>query len=129
MATITKQGTLLKIASPYNADFVNLLKEKVPYGSRSWQKPYWMVDAKYLDTIKDVAELYFDTVDVIHDTLQNKISRQRILLEYVGRCKGEDFQVAYANCLINGSWSLRISEKVLRDYFEGAQQTQATQQV
>lgn len=132
MATLTKQGTRLLVATPYNADFVNLLKEKVPHNSRSYNRDerIWIVDAKYLQVIKDTAELYFDHVDVVHDKAQSKNTRQVILVEYMGRTKDDNsFNVAYANCFVNGSWSIRVSEKVLRSYFEGFNEAeQPTQQ-
>lgn len=128
MATLTKQGSVVRVATPYNQEFVNLLKEKVPYAARSWQKPYWMIDAKYLDTVKSLAELYFDFVDVVHDKAQAKQTRETILIEYLGRCKTDDWNIAYANAQVNGSWNVRVSETVLRAYFENASHTEAPTQ-
>lgn len=119
---ITKQGNLLLVNSPYNADFVSLLKEKVSANDRKWDgaSKVWRVKASYLDTLKSIGELYYDHVEVIHDRAATlKPTRQVILCEYLGRCKSDDFSVAYANCFVNGSWSIRVSEKVLRAYFEG----------
>ena len=130
MATLTKQGTLVRVATPYSAEFVGLLKEKIPGNARSWdgQNRVWNVDAKYLDTVKSLAELYFDFVDVVHDKAQAKHARETILIEYLGRCKSDDWNVAYANAQVNGSWNVRVSETVLRAYFENASHAEVTTQ-
>lgn len=129
MATLIRQGNVIQVATPYHKEFVALLKEKVPSNARAWdgQAKVWNVDAQYFDAVKALAELYFGYVDVMHDRAQTKSTRQVILIEYLGRCKETDWSVAYANAQVNGSWNTRISETVLRAYFENATQDTPTQ--
>lgn len=129
MATLIRQGNVIQVATPYHKEFVALLKEKVPSNARAWdgQAKVWNVDAKYFDAVKGLAELHFDYVDVVHDRAQAKQMRQTILIEYLGRCKETDWNVAFANAQVNGAWNTRVSETVLRAYFENATRVNTSQ--
>lgn len=117
MATITKRGDVLEIATPYNQDFVNALKAKVPYSDRSWQKPHWVVSSKHLAEMEVLAKTHFGYVDVIYDKLQSKAQRLTLVIDYLGRCKDD----GYANLSVGNVWAYRVSDETLKAYFEQSQ--------
>jgi len=116
---VSDQGGL-RVRTPYNPDFVVSLKSAVPYQSRAWRKPCWIVDSQYAAVIQRLIKDHYgaDVAMPATDTYQAPFERV-FIAEYVGTCKERTSgpsPSAMAYC--DGSWCLVLPESVLRAFFE-----------
>lgn len=131
--TFKIQGQIITVLSPFNREFVDELKIQIPAAARSWDgsAKAWLVSTKYLADLTEIVQANFGSDPVvIKDAAPEAPKRDRILIEYMGRCKDPESKgTAYANCMINGFWNLQISEAVLRAYFENPTNADVAEQV
>lgn len=57
----TTDGTI-QVVSPYNARFVEELKEELPVEARKWDKDYscWVVGEDYQEILEDLLERHYE---------------------------------------------------------------------
>lgn len=111
----------IAIQSPYNADFVAALKSLVPYASRTWAKPCWIVSTEYANTLQQLVRDYYGVIIVITESIPGTslIETKVFSAQYVGTCKDRPFTSGPAAlALVDASWSLVLPESVLRAFFE-----------
>lgn len=116
----------LQVSTPYDAAFLADFKARVPAASRSWQKPYWVIDARYGKETADLIERYFGVhVSVPQATLAATEVRS-FELRYLGRCKERGIgEPASAYGTTDGlSWAFVFPEPVLRAWFGATEQTE-----
>jgi hypothetical protein len=115
--SVTAESGGLKVNSPYNAEFVSLLKAQIPSTGRKWDPSTkcWYVAQQYSADLKLLIDQCYGC-DVV---MPNVIGAAPELFEvsfqadYVANCKND---AASVHC--NGGWNARIPENVLRKWFK-----------
>lgn len=112
----------LAFSSSYDVELVSLLKDRVPYASRRWNREakVWEIAAKYGDVVRDLVletlqlNIRVPTITFAKDKLVTKL----IGLRYLGTPKdrGTDEPIAYG--WADNSWSVLFPLSVLRNWFE-----------
>lgn len=116
---IVQQGSTAFVLTPYDPGFVAELKLCVPASSRKWnpETKAWTVESRYIPDVKRLMLKAFGQADVLNQETftQSKAQRyDRYLIEYVARVKDD----GYALCWAKDGFTVRVSEKVLREFFE-----------
>jgi uncharacterized protein YecE (DUF72 family) len=64
-AIVTLVGNEIAIDSPYNPEFVDALKDEIPYGDRRWDREHktWVVSAEQADKAIEIAARFYQVVD------------------------------------------------------------------
>lgn len=128
--TIIRTQDGLEISTPYNKEFVDTLKETIPYNKRTWVKPNWIIKDKDLEmTVIGLILVFYGILPRIIDRQNDarKRIRKTIRVEYLGRCKPRDsrdtgkndLQNTAASAWVDGSWSVIVLESALREHFAG----------
>lgn len=106
----------LKVWTPYNQTFVDELKYIIPASKRRFTKQpsaHWIVDPAYGQDMADlILRIYGEVVTVPGPALATGPELKIVRVEYIGRCKD-----GMASGFCEGSWSVRLSEQVLRAWF------------
>lgn len=111
----------LALTSPYDRDFVDALKARVPYQARKWSKPHWLIDPAYGAAVADLCRDYFGVRPTVPATVTLLRPTTRVLkLEYLARCKDRGDGDSAANGWVDGGWNARFPESVLRDWFHAS---------
>jgi hypothetical protein len=118
---VTAESGGLKVNTPYNAEFVALLKEQIPATSRKWDKAQkaWYVSRDKADVLKTLIDQCYggDVQMPTVITAAPEIFEISFQADYVANSKGEP---GISSVHANGSWAAKIPEKVLRAWFKQA---------
>lgn len=55
-----EQGDIIRLVSPYNANFVDAMKAEVPPAARNWDGECWSFDSDYAETVEDLAIQHYN---------------------------------------------------------------------
>lgn len=121
MVTITHRPGELAINGPYNKDFIDALKQAVPPRNRAWVKPSWVITPEYNQVATDLVIAIYGELPVIRQGSPIISSNVNIKLEFLGRCKEENSNMASG--FVNNSWSVLFKEEALRSFFGGSKIT------
>jgi len=119
---IRLDGMTLAYETSYNDALVDALKRAIPFTGRRWDGAHkrWLVDATFGQTCADLTkrflgiELVVPAISVVVATTETRLIR----LEYLGRTKDRSSGEPTASGWADGSWSVVITEDVLRSWFE-----------
>lgn len=116
---VTAESGGLKVNTPYNAEFVALLKEQIPATGRKWEasQKAWYVSRDHASLLKTLIDQIYGC-DVQMPTViaaAPEIFEIEFQADYVANCKNDA-----ASVHAEGSWSAKIPEKVLRSWFKQA---------
>jgi hypothetical protein len=116
---VTAESGGLKVNTPYNAEFVALLKEQIPATGRKWDgsQKAWYVSRDHAALLKTLIDQTYGC-DVQMPTViaaAPEIFEIEFQADYVANCKNDA-----ASVHAEGSWSAKIPEKVLRKFFRQA---------
>lgn len=120
---ITQNLGGIEIDTPFNKEFVEQLKIRVPFQFRGWDNDLkvWRVASNYARTACElVEEIYGYCPEINLDAEDNAFESQTYLVEYIGRAKKRDEDgesIAMGYCQNN--WNIIFPEKVLRTWFDG----------
>jgi DnaJ-domain-containing protein 1 len=114
---VTAESGGLKVNTPYNANFVALLKEQIPATGRKWDasSKAWYVSREHAALLKTLIDQTYGC-DVQMPTViaaTPEIFEIEFQADYIANCKNEA-----ASVHAEGSWSAKIPEKVLRKWFK-----------
>jgi len=114
---ITAENGGYKVRSPYNAKFVEQLKNYIPATARAWDNTSkcWLVGAAYGGELKRLCDEHYGG-DCVLPTIIGAAAESFICefrADYVANCKAE-----VSNVHASGSWSAKIPESVLRAWFK-----------
>lgn len=128
MASITKSGEELRLATPYDPSFLVAFKAAIPQHARRWEKPVWLVAAKYEKELVAVVERFYGPVIVKRMQAAPARTQSALTLlrvEYIGACKGRDDGTTSAYGYTDGGWNAVFPEGVLRAFFKDGQVSDA----
>jgi hypothetical protein len=119
---VTVQGGTLRISTPYNPQFVALVKSLPPDSRRfDADNKVWLVDAQYAQSVRGwILSVYGEDIGDIAASTQQPQTETRILdVWYLGRtkCAGDEYVANGMNAKIK--WIFIFPEHVLREWFEG----------
>lgn len=118
---VTAESGGLKVNTPYNAEFVALLKEQIPATGRKWDggQKAWYVSRDHAALLKQLIDQCYGGDVVMPNVIAAapEIFEIEFQADYVANCKGEP---GTSSVHAEGSWSAKIPEKVLRKFFKQA---------
>lgn len=128
MTSLTLDGDILILRTPYDAGLVQDLKDSIPLHGRAWNKE---------KRVWEIAYVYGqDAIDVVRHNLgenlimpkqkidsQPKTEIKLLKLEYLGAAKEREDGSIIALGFCGSQWSIVFSLKVLREWFEGNDDT------
>lgn len=121
----------LKVVTPYNQQFVNELKTRIPATGRKWDPAgkCWMVAPKYGAELKSLIDQIYRCDVRIPAVLgvDDAVFEITFQADYIGSCKKVDGSTSggVASVHANGHWSAKIPEAVLRKWFNQAEAQEA----
>jgi hypothetical protein len=125
---VEPEGMVLE--SPFNRQFVNDLKTKIPVASRMWDntRKAWVFAPDAFTTLAALVKFHFGVALMQPMNLFNPDPVTKILeLEYLGRCKDRDDGTSSAmGRTMNKEWRIIMPEDVLRKWFGGVVRPGAT---
>lgn len=122
---VSVQGNALTIQTPYNAQFVALIKS-LPASARRFDpaNKVWQVDTQYAKQVREwVLQCYGEDIGTITTSNNQQKLEIRVLdLWYLGRTKptGDEYQASGMNA--QKEWVFIFPERVLKEWFEGGTQ-------
>lgn len=124
MITLEPAQGGLKLATPYDAAFLQAFKQAIPHQARTWQKPYWIVDPAYGAQVASLVSAYFgiSLAKPIQPAASVAAEVRAIQVDYVGRCKDRGDGINSAYGFVDGAWSVIFPELVLRGWFGAIEQ-------
>ncbi len=124
MINLTLENGELIVKTPYNREFVDDLKSAIPLHGRQWnpQRKVWIVAYIYGQDVVDCIARSFNTKIAVppQKTSTKPTPVVKLLkIEYIGVAKkrGDGLITAMGYC--EGQWSVVLSLKCLREWFEG----------
>lgn len=122
--SVTAESGGLKVKTPFDANFVAMLKAEIPAMARKWDPPSkcWYVSVSYQTQLKQLIDTCFNC-DVQMPTVigaDNTVFEITFQADYIANTKTQGSEAA-SSVHANGSWSAKISEKVLRAWFKQEQ--------
>jgi hypothetical protein len=119
---VTVQGGTLHVMTPYNPQFVALIKSLPPSARRfDPDNKTWLVDAQYSGSVRSwILAVYGEDIGDIAPSVQQPQTEMRILdVWYLGRTKpaGDEYVANGMNA--KNEWIFIFPEHVLREWFEG----------
>lgn len=117
----------LVIVTSYKQRFVELLKQYVPVGERSFTGKSgnpanaWVVAPKHAGVVKQIVEKVFGCEVELPDMAQamSQLVSHVQRLEYIGQCKNRPDGSVTAMGHDGAGWNVVIAESVLKSFFEG----------
>jgi len=119
---VTVQNGALQIITPYNQQFVALVKS-LPAGARRFDpaNKAWLVDTQYSKQVRDyIKQVYNEDIGDISVSDYKPQTETRVLdIWYIGRTKpsGDEYVANAMNA--NKEWAFIFPERVLKEWFEG----------
>lgn len=123
--SVTAHNGALRVQTPYNAQFVALIKS-LPASARRFDPSgkLWLVDAQYAEQVRKwILQCYSEDIGTITTSNNQQKPEIRVLdLWYLGRTKpaGDEYQASGMNS--QKEWLFIFPERVLREWFEGESQ-------
>ncbi|MEZ0396812.1 MAG: J domain-containing protein [Anaerolineales bacterium] len=120
--SVTEKNGALEIRTPYNPQFVALIKS-LPSSARRFDSASkaWQVDTQYADKVREwILECYGEDVGTINISSSKSQLEMRVCdVWYLGRAKpaGDESQAMGMNA--RREWVFVFPERVLREWFEG----------
>lgn len=120
--SVTEHGGALKVVSPYNPQFVALIKS-LPAGARRFDPAdkAWLVDTRYANQVRQwIRNCYGEEIEPIAVSGQQQRTETRVCdVWYLGRTKpaGDEYQASGMNSC--KEWAFILPERALREWFEG----------
>lgn len=120
---ITPHANGLAVRFGYNAGTLAAFKAAVPGAARRWDndEKVWLVDPAYGDKVADVLTAMTGqrvTVPLLR-AVAPQVETRLLEVHYIGRCRQREGGESSATGWCDGSWSVVLTEKVLRSWFEG----------
>lgn len=122
---VTTQGSVLVVQTPYNPQFVALVKS-LPTSARRFDpiSKAWLVDTQYVGKIRQwILNCYGENIGKITiNNNQQQLETRVCDVWYLGRTKpaGDEYQASGMNS--KKEWLFIFPERVLREWFEGSAQ-------
>ncbi|NPV77940.1 MAG: DnaJ domain-containing protein [Anaerolineae bacterium] len=122
---VTEQNGALVVQTPYNPQFVALIKS-LPASARRFDpgNKAWLVDTQYAKRVRDwVLQIYHEDIGTIITSNNQQQLEIRVLdVWYLGRTKpaGDEYQATGMNA--RKEWVFIFPESALRNWFEGSVQ-------
>jgi len=119
--SITVQNGALVVRTPYNPQFVALIKS-LPASARRFDPTakIWLVDTQYADQVREwVLQCYGEDIGQVA-AISRTVQTMRVCdVWYLGRTKpaGDEYQASGMNS--QKEWLFIFPERVLREWFEG----------
>lgn len=125
-SSITAQGDLLAVRTPYAPDLVAALKLKVPATDRKWDAPTktWLVHPLYGGTVQALIMQFLGeqvTVPQVNTAAAAAPVVRLLELRYLGRAKLREDGSETAFGWVNGGWNAIFPAAVLKAWFGQAQ--------
>lgn len=125
---ITVENGYYKVSTPYSAQFVNLLKTRIPAIGRKWDAPSkcWLISANYKAQLIQVCENAFGAAPLMPEIIGGEAAvsfETTVTAEYVGNCNSSS---GASSVYCNGGWNAKIPERVLRKFFKQSEQNAGT---
>lgn len=124
MTSLTLDGDILILRTPYDAGLVQDLKDSIPLYGRAWNREKRVWEIAYVhgqDAIDVVKRNLGETLTLPQQKInsQPKTEIRLLKLEYIGAAKERDDGSIIALGFCKNQWSIVFSLKVLREWFEG----------
>lgn len=124
MISLTIENGNLILRTPYDAGLVQDLKASIPLHGRAWnpKRKVWEVAYMYGQDVVDVVRCNLGTELAIpkqHTSVKLKTDARLLKIEYIGAVKERENGDMLAMGYCDNSWSVVLSLKVLREWFEG----------
>lgn len=113
---------MLVVRTPYDPQFVDMLKRYIPAPERAFDKlrRVWLVTPGYSDKIAEIIEDCFGQTLHIAPVVVSLVPEMRALdIRYIGGAKDRGAGERTAYGWMDGSWSVIFTESALRHWFEG----------
>lgn len=115
-------GHSFKVSSPYNKNFVDLLKITVPQESREFdgKTKAWFISYAYAQQITNMLKsCYGVNIPLSAPGSAPALEVEVLTLHYLGACKDRGAGESSALGWVNNGWNSVFPESVLRFWFEG----------
>lgn len=121
--SVTAHNGALRVQTPYNAQFVALIKS-LPASARRFDPgaKAWLVDTQYGEQVRQfIRQVYGEDVNIPSAQHQPAAETRVLDVWYLGRTKPAGDEYAASGMNQKGQWIFVFPESVLREWFEGIQ--------
>ena len=119
---ITMKDGSLSVVSPYDEEFVRLLKNAVPANERRWNPEgrSWLVAVRHGKTVQDICDKVFNQSPSLPEIVNVSSSPTQKVFEvrYIGTTKDRGDGESFAYGWLDEGWNVIFSESVLRAWFD-----------
>lgn len=115
------EGDSIAVITPYDEEFVRLLKSSIPVNERRWDKDNarWLVSPKNGQVVQDLCKRCFNESPKIPQVHAGLSLSQRVLeVRYIGLARDRGDGNNYAFGWSDGGWNIIFPENVLRIWFD-----------